>query len=514
MKRMTRIGVAAAVATLLVVAGIARLADRPAPVADPPVGGYAEAPCWFDVDLDRTVVCGAFVIPENWDVDGSRTQRLSIVTFKAARGSGAAAPILFLNGGPGDRVRTRTDNEVRDWADWLKRETWTHERDFIVLAQRGTNWTDANLACAELGDPRLYAGVSEQPGAETDWRTDTKRAYEACRDGLVAAGHDLAAYSTYQGAKDVAGLRHAIGVDGWVLYGVSYGTRLALTVMRDHPRGIDAAVLDSVWPPEVGVGANDSAAFMATLTKIAEACRADAVCNGRYPDVVGAFVSSIERLRRAPVEISVPGTGGAKSLYVLYHPTLFVDTLYFAMYWWDTVKTIPKAVDGFARSDFDAFVGLARDYIDDPQYEAFAHGTATAINCNDNLAVDAAVDWDAQVAAYPFLREWIEDFNDDTFCDDWALDVARRGTAAPTVSDIPTLLLAGGLDVATPAEYARMTAARLSASHLFVFPATSHDVIDSHQCASDLVAAFLADPAPRPAPGCFDPDESVQFDDD
>ena len=90
MKGATRIGVAAAVATLLVVAGVARLAVRPAPVADPPVGGYAEAPCWFDVDLDRTVVCGAFVIPERWDVDGSRTQRLAIVTFKAARPSGAA----------------------------------------------------------------------------------------------------------------------------------------------------------------------------------------------------------------------------------------------------------------------------------------------------------------------------------------------------------------------------------------------------------------------------------------
>ena len=514
MKSNMPIGVAAAVATLLVVAGIARLVEKPEVVADPPVGGYADAPCWFDVDIDRTVVCGAFVIPENWDVEGSRTQRLSLVTFKAARGSATAAPILFLNGGPGDRVRTRTDDEIRDWAKWLKRETWTHERDFIVLAQRGTNWTDANLACAELGDPRLYAGVSERPGAETDWRTDTKRGYQACRDRLAAAGHDLAAYSTYQNAKDVAGLRRAMGIDAWVLYGISYGTRLALTVMRDHADGIAAAVLDSVWPPEVGVGIDDAAAFMATLGRIADACRADAACNGRYPDVVGAFASSIERLRRAPVEIAVPGTGGAKTLYILYDPTLFVDTLYFAMYWWHTVTAIPKAVDGFARSDFDAFVGLARDYVDDPQYEAFAHGTATAINCNDDLAADAAVDWDAQAAAYPYLREWIEDFNDDTFCDGWALDAARRGTATPTVSDIPTLLLAGRLDVATPAEYARMTAARLSASHLFVFPAMSHDVIDSHECATELVAAFLEDPASRPAPGCFDAGELLEIDDD
>ena len=97
MKSNMPIGVAAAVATLLVVAGIARLVEKPEVVADPPVGGYAEAPCWFDVDIDRTVVCGAFVIPENWDVDGSRTQRLSLVTFKAARGS--ATPTIVPSAG-------------------------------------------------------------------------------------------------------------------------------------------------------------------------------------------------------------------------------------------------------------------------------------------------------------------------------------------------------------------------------------------------------------------------------
>ena len=514
MKNYMRIGLAAAVVTILVVAGIDRQADQPAPVADPVVGGYAEVPCWFDIDLDRTVVCGVFVVPDRWDVDGSSAQRLSVVTFKAVGGSGAAAPILFLNGGPGDRVRFRTDDEVRDWVDWLKRETWTRDRDFIVLAQRGTDRTGADLACAELGDPRLYAGAAERPGAETDWRADTKRAYQACRDQLTAAGHDLAAYSTYQSAMDVAGLRHAMAIDAWVLYGVSYGTRLALMVMRDHSDGIAAAVLDSVWPPEVAVGVDDAAAFMATLIKIAEVCRVDTACHEQYPDVVGSFSSSIERLRRAPIEIAIPDEGGANTFYVQYDPTLFVDTLYFAMYWWDSVADIPKAVDGFARSDFDAFIDLARDYVHDAQYEAFAHGTAIAVNCNDDLAADAVVDWNAQAAAYPYLREWLEDFRDGTQCDGWALDVARRGTATPTVSDIPTLLLAGALDVATPAEYARMAAARLSASHLFVFPATSHDVIDSHECATELVAAFLDDPASRPAPGCFDPGETVNFGDD
>src|SRR3712207_8801561 len=35
------------------------------------------------------------------------------------------------------------------------------------------------------------------------------------------------------------------------LYGVSYGTDLALQILRDHPEGIRSVVLDSVVPPQL-----------------------------------------------------------------------------------------------------------------------------------------------------------------------------------------------------------------------------------------------------------------------
>ncbi len=44
-------------------------------------------------------------------------------------------------------------------------------------------------------------------------------------------------------------LRVALGIDSWNVYGVSYGSKLALIVLRDHPQGIRSVVLDSVSPP-------------------------------------------------------------------------------------------------------------------------------------------------------------------------------------------------------------------------------------------------------------------------
>ena len=51
--------------------------------------------------------------------------------------------------------------------------------------------------------------------------------------------------------KDLTDLRHVLGIKQWNLHGVSYGTRLALSVMRDAPEGVRSVILDSPYPPEV-----------------------------------------------------------------------------------------------------------------------------------------------------------------------------------------------------------------------------------------------------------------------
>ena len=68
----------------------------------------------------------------------------------------------------------------------------------------------------------------------------------ACHDRLVDDGVALDSYNTAENAADIADLRVAMGIEEWDLYGVSYGTALALTVLRDHPEGVRSVVLDSV----------------------------------------------------------------------------------------------------------------------------------------------------------------------------------------------------------------------------------------------------------------------------
>ena len=77
---------------------------------------------------------------------------------------------------------------------------------------------------------------------------------DACVQQLTATGVDLSQYTTSASANDAVALVKALGYDDYNLYGISYGTRLALEVMRNHPEsGLRSVVLDSTYPPEIKI---------------------------------------------------------------------------------------------------------------------------------------------------------------------------------------------------------------------------------------------------------------------
>ena len=476
-------------------------------------GAEIEAtPCWFEAPGERRVDCARLAVPFDWNDPASAMQRLPVVVFRAIAEEPSGDPIVFLTGGPGQRVGIRDAGDIAGWAAWLEREYWTRGHDFIVVTQRGTNWTDSNLHCAELGDPRVYAGVSDEAGAMTDWRVNLRRAVLACRDAMIAAGIPIAAFNTKQNATDVAALRHLMDIERWTLYGVSYGTRLALTVMRHDPDGVGAAILDSVWPPALVDHDGGAAGFDRALTGIFEACRAQLACDFKYPGLDESLAAIIARLRRQPLEHAVASHDGGRTLHAEIDAGMFMDILVWGMYWWQNIERVPRLIHQFAQGDDTGFSGFATDYYFDEPYESQAHGMATAVSCNDDHGfVDPAM-LARQKDRYPLLREWIsltEAFT--VMCEGWPLNPPDPWEKTPVASDAPSLILAGGLDPVTPPENATFAAATLPRAHLFVFPATAHDVIDSHECASALVAAFLANPGTRPEVDCYDPDETPDF---
>src|SRR5262249_10174016 len=124
----------------------------------------------------------------------------------------------------------------------------TLNHDFILLDQRGTGYSRPALNCPEVD--KLNVDEANKILSYTQENKLYVQAAQQCRDRLVKEGNDLTAYTTIDNATDVHDLIGALGYKQVNLYGVSYGTRLALTVMRLFPRDLRSVILDSTVPTQ------------------------------------------------------------------------------------------------------------------------------------------------------------------------------------------------------------------------------------------------------------------------
>ena len=90
-----------------------------------------------------------------------------------------------------------------------------------------------------------------ETGPETEeYVTANLAALTECRARLVADDVNPALANSAESAADVEALREALGYEEWNLFGISYGTRLALTVLQRLSGGGASVILDSVFPLE------------------------------------------------------------------------------------------------------------------------------------------------------------------------------------------------------------------------------------------------------------------------
>jgi pimeloyl-ACP methyl ester carboxylesterase len=197
-----------------------------------------------------------------------------------------ADPVVYLAGGPGDIAPLDVNGLIA--ADFIR------DRDVYVVSQRGTMFSEPALTCASI-DNFARELLSLRFYSET-----TKRAHlaatEACHSELAATGADLSVYNSTESAADFADLRKVFGYETWNVYGMSYGSYLAQTLMRDHPEGIRSVVLDSVLPTTYTVPPNwwnTRAGF----DNLFQACAAEPACNAAHPHLEETFTGLVNSSR-------------------------------------------------------------------------------------------------------------------------------------------------------------------------------------------------------------------------
>jgi pimeloyl-ACP methyl ester carboxylesterase len=155
-------------------------------------------------------------------------------------------PVVYLSGGPGGAGSFEVAFMVKHGLN--------ADREVIFVDQRGTHRADPRVGCPGW-EQFQYDAVGLPFAAESTTAADAASLKE-CREKWVAAGVDLAAYNSTENAADIADLRVALGIDTWNVYGVSYGSKLALILLRDYPQEweVELAVIAPVGVPVDATG--------------------------------------------------------------------------------------------------------------------------------------------------------------------------------------------------------------------------------------------------------------------
>lgn len=326
------------------------LADTGAGTVTIPSSSFVVDTCPFEVPPEVNVTCGILTVPENRLTTGDATIQLAVAIIPARSEHALTDPIIYLEGGPGGSALAGIDS----WYNSPFRET----RAIVVFDQRGTGFSVPSLNCPETDE-------GDDLGLVT-----------ACRDRLLAAGIDLTAYNSRENAADVAALRQALGYEQVNLYGISYGTRLALTVMRDYPSGIRAVVLDSVYPPNVDTNYLVTTDTYHLISLMFADCAAQSACAQAFPNLEQRFYAALDQVGADVPLVTDPESGDQYNLF----PEDVIANLSAQLQRTDLVDAIPASLDALAVGDYDRYLELA----------TFGSGIGSTLDDSTGLANELA----------------------------------------------------------------------------------------------------------------------------
>ncbi len=488
--------IVAALAALSAITGMP--SATAAPTALNPGEGFEETACPVEVpeaDSDR-VTCGYLTVPERRDADADpeRTLQLPVAIIASKSSPASPDPVVFPTaGGPGAGSIAHLE-QFLSWADWVG------ERDVILIEQRGDAYAEPSLDCPELDVERSFVdGVR----VRDDDNTRYLAAVQACHDRLVEDGVDLSAYTSAASAADLADLRRVFGYDQWNLYGASYGTRLALTTMRDQPEGLRAVILDGTYPPNIDLYELAPEGLASAIDTVAAHCAADADCAERHPDLIDTLLEVLDTAAETPFQVTVKSPVDGTPVRLEIDDEDIAQGLFSALYDPNSVRVLPFVIDQVAQGNLDPLLPLAQQNLDFEDYAT--EGLSLSIQCAEELPFtdDAAIA--AAIDAHPVTRHYDPLGAMREACEIWGVPPLAAIENEAVASDVPTLLVVGSYDPVTPHVMTDAAVAGLSHHFVFEFPTLGHGVVWStwiDTCPASIAARFLNDPATAPNTVC------------
>lgn len=452
---------------LLAAAGLAlpTLAFAQVPAASPPAGAF-RFKGWRGQETDAER--GFFEVPEDRRDPGSRKIRLGYVRF-ASTAARPGPPIVYLAGGPGGEGTGAATGPRYPIFMALRAVA-----DVIAFDQRGTGLSSTI--------PERPASTRPPPVFTEVGLTDYFRAeFQSAWADWTKAGVAMRGYNTEQSADDIDDLRRHLGAEKISLWGTSYGSHLALSILKRHGGRVHRVALSSLEGQDQTV--KRPARIDALLRQVDALLGADPAARAAVPDLLALMrrvhaklearpaVTKV-KLSGAPGEILMGGFGVqmlAGGLIANPNTLAMLPALYLAL---DAGRTDVLAPFLGDVTDLLSFRGM-------PEAMDLASGISPRKLALVRREARTAVLGEALNFPMPQLLGAIP-----------GVDLGE-GFRAPFRIDNPALLIAGSLDGRTPLAEQDEVAAQFRRKSRVLVDNAGHNVFEAHPDVQPLLVRFF-----------------------
>ncbi|MBE8168798.1 MAG: alpha/beta fold hydrolase [Shewanella sp.] len=461
---------------------VVALADEP--LANSSSDSKSIEHCYLKGLSDR-LICGSIKVAENPNKPDGKQIDIYYAVIPAIKPANPQEAMLAIAGGPG---QSALDNAVG--FDRMLGKVRA-QRDILLIDQRGTGRSNQLNCEADDINALTYNDDNVDAAAET----------KKC---LQTIDSDITQYGSEQALTDFEAVRQHLGYQKLHIYGVSYGTRMAQLYMRDYPKSIATVTLDGVVPMQQSVFAISDAIERATQLMIKD-CKQSNNCNKQFPELQQALDNVDAQLATTPYKgmVSDPYTG-VKTELVLTRGK-FQTSIRLALYNTSTRALLPHAIYQASRGDMQAMLGLYSLSIGSLD---LAMGMHASVVCGEDLPRITDKIRTQMQATYTgkTMLKGIEET-----CEIWKIPAVDSSFSEPINSDIPTLLLSGEIDPATPPAWGDLATVKLTNSLHLVAPYATHNVA-AQSCANQLIADLVTTSTVKDIDGsCLDKDVSRSF---
>jgi pimeloyl-ACP methyl ester carboxylesterase len=268
--------------------------------------------------------------------------------------------------------------------------------------------------------------------------------------------------------------------------------------------------MDSPLPLEVNYDEESNDNLLQAFNRLLEDCAADVDCNAAFPDLSFRFYRFLEAKTKDPLVLQVahPEQNRLETFYLQGKDLIYLLGTEST----DEIPDVPLQIEKALAGDWSAIKTKLQDLLRGPA-DGAGRGMRLSVWCAEEAPFASPGKILEETNKYPAIKGLYPAVFSPEVCEIWGVSPLNKQENRAIISDIPTLLISGEYDNATPPKWAAQMQANLKNSYHIVFKGWQHTPTTywANPCAMAVARAFFNHPEARPDLDCLQDIKQPKF---